>query len=365
MTPAVLTETIWALAQEDPPTVPDQIVVLTTTFGQAQLAKTLFDGGAVSGWQRLLHTLAKNGVPVEGRLRFGLANDCVRLFPCPEGRSNLADIASTSDNEMAGDFIMRELRGFTEDPSTRVLASIAGGRKTMSALLTSCMGLLGRQQDRLLHVLVNPPYDTALVPPFLFPEKGQRHSDRDGKQHPSSKARIDLIDVPFVRMRGWYEGAFKQTPPSYAALVQGVQQEAPPPLVFPRLTFDCQHGQVLVEGGDPLYLAGSEFCVFLLRVKGIHSRQKIAEKMAELVGRTMKSEDPEWMHDMQMGGRFRLRKNDEPDRGAVSKCSEAARKKIEAHPLLASLAEYLLPRIGRPLNYPAEKIKVSGPSIFD
>ncbi|NLC81659.1 MAG: hypothetical protein GX748_10790 [Lentisphaerae bacterium] len=38
----------------------------------------------------------------------------------------------------------------------------------MSALMMSCMSLLGRTEDRLLHVLVNPPFDGPMNPPFLF-----------------------------------------------------------------------------------------------------------------------------------------------------------------------------------------------------
>ena len=30
MTPAVLTETVWALARQDPPVIPDRVVVVTT-----------------------------------------------------------------------------------------------------------------------------------------------------------------------------------------------------------------------------------------------------------------------------------------------------------------------------------------------
>ncbi len=227
MSPAVLTETVWALARETPPVIPHRVVVLTTTQGRAALERDLFSGGESCGWNRLCAALARAGIPCEGRLVFGLAADHVRLFPHPSGRNDLADIATTADNEAAADFILRELRAFTENPQTVVLASIAGGRKTMSALMMSCMSLLGRLEDRLFHVLVNPPFDGPLNPPFLFPEKGRCHTDREGRSWRATAARVSLVDVPFVRMRGWYEGAFKSLPPDHATVSWVLNPENP------------------------------------------------------------------------------------------------------------------------------------------
>lgn len=39
--PAVLTETIWALAQEQPAIIPHRVVVVTTTEGRATLVREL------------------------------------------------------------------------------------------------------------------------------------------------------------------------------------------------------------------------------------------------------------------------------------------------------------------------------------
>lgn len=252
MSPSVLTETVWALACAPTPVLPDRVIVLTTTAGREALERHLFlqEKERLCGWDRLVKAITKRGLAVEGRLKFGVASDPVRLFPSPSGRADLADIATTADNEAAADFILREVRAFTENPATAVLASIAGGRKTMGALLMSCMSLLGRPQDRVLHVLVNAPFDSPLDPPFLFPEKGKTHKLRDGTSVRSVDAKVELIDVPFARMRGWYEGAFNVAPPGYAALVAGVQSQAPAPQNYPLLTVDRAHGCLLVNGRD-------------------------------------------------------------------------------------------------------------------
>lgn len=358
MSPAVLTETIWGLAHEEPRVVPDRIVVLTTTYGRERLEQELFSGGERSGWEQLRGALAKSGVDVKGRLAFGLASDHVKMFPAADGSGDLADIVSTEDNAAAADFIMRELRSFTEDPSTALLASIAGGRKTMSALLTSCMCLLGRSQDRLLHVLVNAPYDGYLEPTFLFPAQGVEHVDRQGGRFHSSDARVELIDVPFVRMRGWYEGTFHQAPPSYAALVAGVQREAPEPVKLPRLTLEQRSGRLLIEGGGALNLSPTEFGVLTLLWQGVSCHEELAEKMATLAEHKTTPKTPDWVYKMQSGGRFGVQGKGVADVAGVRKCLSSARKKMQKHPVLSGLVERLVPKRGKPIHYPEKLLCV-------
>jgi len=365
MSPAVLTETVWALARETPPVIPHRVVVLTTTQGRVALERELFSGGESCGWNRLCAALVRAGIPTEGRLAFGLAADHVRLFPHPSGRNDLADIATTADNEAAADFILRELRAFTENPQTVVLASIAGGRKTMSALMMSCMSLLGRMQDRLLHVLVNPPFDGPLNPPFLFPEKGRSHTDREGRAWRATAARVSLVDVPFVRMRGWYEGAFKNLPPGYAALVRGVQSESPLPLNAPVITLDRAAGEVRVDGAEPLRLSPSEFGVFLLLFAGTSDQQALADAMVALAAKPLRLDTPDWVARLQSGGRFSYaRGSGTLDVEGVRKCLSSARAKIRHHTRLAPFADALVPFRGKSLGYPHKRIIVTGPDVF-
>src|SRR5437867_6362232 len=42
MSPAVLTETVWALAQEEPPRIPNRVLVITTAAGRQCIEKELF-----------------------------------------------------------------------------------------------------------------------------------------------------------------------------------------------------------------------------------------------------------------------------------------------------------------------------------
>ena len=62
MSPAVLTETVWALAKETPPVIPDRVVVITTTQGRAAIEQNLFrpskDFGGQCVWDAFRARLA-------------------------------------------------------------------------------------------------------------------------------------------------------------------------------------------------------------------------------------------------------------------------------------------------------------------
>ena len=157
--PAVLTETVWALAHQKEAVVPEEVVVITTKTGKARLWAELVDGGV---WKSLVASLARERVPGSERLHLGTT--AIRVLPDAEG-NEIDDLRTAEDNLRAADFMLGVVRQYTADPSTRVLASIAGGRKTMSALLFSCMSLLGRSDDRILHVFTMSEA-LALKPPF-------------------------------------------------------------------------------------------------------------------------------------------------------------------------------------------------------
>ena len=58
----------------------------------------------------------------------------------------------------------------------------------------------------------------------------------------------ELFEVPFVRMRGWYQEKFKNIPPSYRTLISKVQTVAPPAVAYPKLEIDAWNGWVKVNG---------------------------------------------------------------------------------------------------------------------
>ena len=175
MSPAVLTETIWALAQEPEPIIPTRVIVVTTADGRRELERQLFGPeprfGGRTPWDTLRDALSAAGHDLSGHLRFGTTGDDIRVItgcdPVTGRTRELADLRTPADNEAAADFLLEQVRALVENPDTRLVASLAGGRKTMGALLYACLTLVGRETDRLTHVLVNEPFETLRG--FWFP----------------------------------------------------------------------------------------------------------------------------------------------------------------------------------------------------
>lgn len=235
MSPAVLTETIWALAHPADGAeaiIPSRVIVLTTTAGRDTILKSLFQPspalGGLAPWDALRQSLSASGHDLTGRLRFGATADDIRVITAVDpgsGRSlELADLRNPADNEAAADFLLEQVRAIVENPDTPLIASLAGGRKTMGALLYACLTLVGRETDRLTHVLVNEPFDT--LRDFWFPaQPGESLTDRQGHRHHPSQAKVDLADVPFVPLRNLFKRELGQPAGRFSLLVENCREE--------------------------------------------------------------------------------------------------------------------------------------------
>jgi len=217
LSPAIVTETVWALAREKPRTLPGRVIFLTTAVGAVKIQEQLFTPlpalGGVSAWQAL--RIALHAGPEE------LIAEPTRLIgksdPATGSLTPLPDIITPQDNEIAASFLLEQVRGIAENPDTPLIASIAGGRKTMGALLHAAVSLLGRETDRLTHVLVSPPYES--LPGFFFPgQPGGLLRDRDGIAHDPAAAIVALADVPFVPLRNRFAD-LSEMPGSFTGLV--------------------------------------------------------------------------------------------------------------------------------------------------
>lgn len=236
LSPAIVTETLWALAHESPRLLPSRVIFLTTVVGAAKIQEQLFTPlpgfGGGSAWQALRNSL--HAGPEE------LIAEQPRLIGKPDPATGsltpLTDIITPLDNEIAASFLLEQVRGIVENPETPLIASIAGGRKTMGALLHAAVSLIGRETDRLTHVLVSPPYET--LPGFFFPgQPGGPVVGRDGGSHDPAAAVLALADVPFVPLRNRFAD-LSEMPGSFTGLVEKysrtIRQDAARPanLVF-------------------------------------------------------------------------------------------------------------------------------------
>lgn len=222
MSPAVLTETVWALGypakKGTPRIIPDRVIALTTAAGREAIASQLFDRHRI--WERLREAVLGRGRRADPRLCFGMTGDCVKVFTIRVGGRpvELRYISTEAESAAVADFITDELWGHVEKPDTRLIASISGGFKTMSALLFAGMSLLGRNDDLITHVLVNAPFDTKLEPRFFFPRQPQQElHDACGGTFRAADAQLRLGFVPFVALNDLLEKYKK--PHSYSDLV--------------------------------------------------------------------------------------------------------------------------------------------------
>ncbi len=189
--PQVVTETLYALAVDrKPPFVPTEIHLISTSTGIQRARLMLLDPDAGH-----FHALVDEYGLRDQDIRFD--DDCLHVI---HDRNNepLADIVDEEGNEAAADLILESVRRFCSDENTAVHASLAGGRKTMGYYLGYAMSLLGRHQDRLSHVLVNPPFESSNE--FFYPPaRPRRITVREQPAH-TRDARIMLADIPFVRL---------------------------------------------------------------------------------------------------------------------------------------------------------------------
>lgn len=244
--PGVLSETVWSLAHENPPTFPQRIVVITTTVGRERIRRTFFQKRE---WEGFTQSLRRSVRLPPGVLQFGDTGSHIRVFPSLDGASELADIRTEEDSLSVAEFILRELRAYTEDPSCRVVASLAGGRKTSGALLHSALSLIGRERDRLVHVLVSDPWEQHEE--FLYPGcPGVFRDSETGANLDSSDARVTLTNIPFVPLRTLFQDRFGRLPGTFDELLRTARSRIARASA-PSLVVDPVGGRAYVDGIAP------------------------------------------------------------------------------------------------------------------
>ncbi len=200
MTPQVVTETLWALFQGNPPFVPAEIHLLTTRLGELRLRGRPLPPEVPFAGRTLPPLCDPRG---DGRLAPddpGRLSELYRRFghPLPRVFVHLSaerpeDLREEDVNLGFADLCARVLAGIRERrPDARLHVSLAGGRKSQSFYLGYALSLLGRSADVLSHVLVPPAREND--PDFWWPEDG-------------GEERVELVGVPFVPLRDFVEPA--------------------------------------------------------------------------------------------------------------------------------------------------------------
>ena len=233
LSPAIVTETVWALAREKRRVLPERVVCITTQVGADRMREQLFTPlpafSGLTAWACLRAALKARDheLIAEPPRVIGQADRKSGTFEA------LPDIVTPEQNDLAAAFILEQVRQVVTNPDTRLIASIAGGRKTMGALLHAAVTLIGRESDRLTHVLVDAPFET--LPGFFFPgQPGPSLTDRDGREHAPADAVVRLADVPFVPLRNRFED-IRDFPGNFDGLRRKFSRELKEDAARPRL----------------------------------------------------------------------------------------------------------------------------------
>lgn len=340
-TPAVLTETVYALAHQEEPAVPDRVIAITTSTGADLLKEKLFAEGH---WEQLCNDLRSQGHDIEGKLKFGNTGDAIRVFPDSTGSRELDDIRSAEDNEAVAEFFMELIRGFTENDTYNLIVSIAGGRKTTSALLHSVMTLLGRVQDQVNHILID---DTWIFhPDFMYPGCKGEFKDRDtGEALSSSDAELNLVDVPFIPLRYLFQRDLEGPARGFVDLMNQIRTRTVNVDADLSVQLDTRAGGYNVNG-QSVGLSANEFLLYLyfaLRAKDrkppLGSFAAMGEDLADLKEDCLDQDRKDWGHWAQSA----LRLDFDPKEDARKWCS-SIRKKLKAAGFDSYQVDRLVPR---------------------
>jgi len=206
ITPQVLTECIYYFYSDyyKQNRKFDRIKVFTTLQGQKQLTDRLFTDGQLKNLEKAL-ALKTGDIPFT-------KND-IMLFTDKNGEP-INDIRTTEDNEESLRILHDELKRWTSDNTTRVTATVAGGRKTMSTQMALAFQLYARDHDELVHIIApdekmdprNPESQT-----WFFPVKPEDPSEQ-----------LDVSHIPVLRV-GRYLSTNLELPP--AELIEQLQSE--------------------------------------------------------------------------------------------------------------------------------------------
>lgn len=233
LTPQVMTETLYALLQQQPAFVPTELHLVTTDEGKRRAVQLLRD--PVHGLTALWAQYGSGPMPA--------FDYDTHVHVIREAEQVLDDVTDAAHQVSTADTIIETLRPLALDPQCAVHASIAGGRKSMSFYMGYVMSLLAREQDRMSHVLVNAPFES--LPAFSFPPRIPNDLGLpDGRLVSTAEARVKLSQVPFVHL---YQRLPQQLLESLVSF-QSLVEQAELALARPQLVIDMSRRSIGVRG---------------------------------------------------------------------------------------------------------------------
>jgi len=224
--PQVLVETVWALANQEQPIIPDKIVAISMANYATEARRSIFCHGG--GWQLLLSNLRKAKIRFLGKLDFA------DISVAADSQGEIDDLKSVEDNARCANYLFRLVREFTDGSCpVRLIFSLSGGRKSLSAIVTSTMSLLARPDDMLIHLIAD------------------EELEKDQKYHfPPGAVGYSLFQVPFIRTRGLLKRFDINQVNTFDECLRLTQGQVPCQEEFPELTVDMRTGTLKDDRGN-------------------------------------------------------------------------------------------------------------------
>lgn len=240
LTPQVITETCYYLFCKKRPKVKiSEIISITTAKGKEILLKTL-----LSPVRGKFYQFCRDYNIDPATIKFS-ENSIIVLKGT--GGKDLNDIRTKTDNAFIADQINNLIKNLTEDENTSLHCSIAGGRKTMSVYLASALQLYGRKQDTLSHVLVSPAAFENHKDFFYKPKKDVWFTASDGSRINTKDAKIELAEIPVIRLREKFKGSAKGEKASFSETINEFQEKIDSSISQPTLRLNHRKMTISTE----------------------------------------------------------------------------------------------------------------------
>jgi hypothetical protein len=151
----------------------------------------------------------------------------------------------------------------------------------MGALLYACMTLIGRETDRLTHVLVNEPFD--MLRGFWFPGQPGEPVTRSEIRKPIPETRhdpadavVELADVPFVPLRNLFQRELGRPAGRFALLVESCREQVRRSVgETVRLTVEQSRCEIEVNGTRVKLAPREQIVLLFLATRAKHNEPAI------------------------------------------------------------------------------------------
>ena len=202
-TPQVITETLWYYTYNEIREF-DRIVLVTTSVGKSNIIKELYDNKRLENLELAL--AKKTG-------HFEISDEDIITLKDSKG-NELEDVRTSNDSEDMAKHVFEIMKELTLDNNSRLTVVIAGGRKTMPAILALASSFYGREQDEMVHVLIN---EELFWSDWFYPD------DPD-----DPKQKIEISQLPFLRLKNYTTGISTDSPQDALLIAQTRLDELAP-----------------------------------------------------------------------------------------------------------------------------------------